>query len=98
MRTDVAVPDDLSGMSRADLTALRDRLIAAGCQVGGIDDRLKEVAEALRSKNGRRRREDDGRKKSGSGRPKRKRGFQFGSLGSVAGDKLAKLKEKSRNG
>jgi hypothetical protein len=82
MITEIEVPKDLSVMSRADLTALRDRLVAAGCRAGGIDDRLKTVAKALRKRG-------DGRKPV----RKPKENFRFGSLGSVAGDKFSRLRD-----
>ena len=84
MKTDVAVPADLSGLSRQELIDLRNRLISAGTRAGGIDERLKLVAIALRKP--RPERKQEGR------RAKRKGGSGFGSLGS--GAKMSKLKGK----
>jgi hypothetical protein len=90
MVTDVTVPADLSGLSRNELIALRNRLIAAGHKAGGIDERLKPVAEALRRTKPADRPEGKGKKE----RKKRKGkgGFNFGSLGS--GAKRSRLKDK----
>lgn len=85
MRTDVRVPDDLSGLSRNELKRLRDRLISAATRQGGIDDRLERVVVVLRK----------AKRLEGRDRKHRKQQNDFKvSLGTVAGDQLKKMRRK----
>jgi hypothetical protein len=83
------VPDDLSGLSRGELKRLRDNLISAATQQGGIDDRLQRVVLALRK--AKRASKDEQRKERR--KRKNKEGFKV-SLGAVAGDQLKKMRRK----
>lgn len=95
MRADIKVPRDLSSMSRAELKNLRDRLIAAGIKEGKVDDRLKMVVMALRTAQNRPEKEKNRRQ----GKPRSKdANFRFGSIGSVAGDKLRRMKRQAPKG
>lgn len=90
MKTSIEVPRNLKTLTRKELRALRDRLIAAGAKEGGIDDRLEAVVVALRRAKDRtpqqeRRLETE----------KKRKDFRFGSLGSVAGDKLRKIRKQT---